>query len=729
MNTPKIKTCRLTLGLVVIASSFLTSLNAQEHESQDIYELSQFVVNTEADYGYRVTNSITATGIGTAIKNVPVSISVITDDFMNDYQGNELRDIVGIVSGVDPDAKEEWDIRVRGFSAPVQVNGFTRADGFQLDNAARVEVIKGPSSVFHGLIKPGGVINIIPQKPEFFFQNTLTAKYGSYDYKRATFSSMGPIVENKLAYRVYAGLTDTSGWQEFTGKEEQYYAVSLRWIPTRKVDFWIQYDKLDRQDQTGNFLTTSHEGFAESGADPSVSLQSWVADNFGPDEPSSTIIVQDVMYPRGYRSNAQGPDNMDEFLNDNFIAEMKVAANDWLDFRVAANYFERQRLYVRLSNGFRARAGNILNDGAQWSKDQSDVFNFKAEGAARFSLLKMNHKILFGMEYREETTRSATASAPRVVWNPRTDEPRRILQELSDAVDGNFPGLIGRGAFRTTNYYVADQISLFDETLRLLVGARYTDSIDNGDVEAKKTTPQFGALYSLTEAISVFANYSESFEPNTQVDVFGTVVPPTKGEGSEFGFKLDLMEGKVSGTVSYFMAERNGMPFRDFVREAALDLRPIFIPGGAERTKGIELDLVLTPNPNYQVILSYSNFSERETVASDDPRQVGIPMWNVADQRFNFWNKYTWTEGPLEGLFIGGGVQYVGDLHMHPSWRVDIYVGDYWRVDALVGYRFEINDKPATISANIRNLLDEFYLENMQSGEPLSAFIELKYEF
>ncbi len=55
--------------------------------------LSPFQVSEDKDYGYLKTNSATATRIGMPIQNTPISISVMTKDFLDDSNIRSITDI------------------------------------------------------------------------------------------------------------------------------------------------------------------------------------------------------------------------------------------------------------------------------------------------------------------------------------------------------------------------------------------------------------------------------------------------------------------------------------------------------------------------------------------------------------------------------------------------------------------------------------------------------------
>jgi len=75
------------------------------------------------------------------------------------------------------------------------------------------------------------------------------------------------------------------------------------------------------------------------------------------------------------------------------------------------------------------------------------------------------------------------------------------------------------------------------------------------------TSPQAGLSIALTKQISVFGLYSTAVVPNyTDQDGNGQVFAPTKAKNYEAGVKIDLFDGKVSGTVSAFRTIRKNTP-------------------------------------------------------------------------------------------------------------------------------------------------------------------------
>jgi hypothetical protein len=71
-------------------------------------------------------------------------------------------------------------------------------------------------------------------------------------------------------------------------------------------------------------------------------------------------------------------------------------------------------------------------------------------------------------------------------------------------------------------------------------------------------TRTFGAVFHLLPWLSLTYNTSNNFQPNNVRDVYGRILPNPEGDGSDYGVKLALLDGKVLAEVLYYKnATRN----------------------------------------------------------------------------------------------------------------------------------------------------------------------------
>ena len=185
---------------------------------------------------------------------------------------------------------------------------------------------------------------------------------------------------------------------------------------------------------------------------------------------------------------------------------------------------------------------------------------------------------------------------------------------------------------------------------------------------------------------------------------------------------------------------------------------------GEEESKGFEIQLLLTPNENWQIYLSYAN-TKREIIdqgkmpkypypqdrwpmwyfpdgnwglqgatieqAYEDPSDTstwtggpastnGESLDDTPEHDFSFWASYSIKEGPLNGLKIGLGGEYqsereylsgftvAGDAVTDTSGqRIKLYTDSKLQFDAMLRYDMEYRDMPVYFQLNVDNLTDD----------------------
>jgi hypothetical protein len=168
----------------------------------------------------------------------------------------------------------------------------------------------------------------------------------------------------------------------------------------------------------------------------------------------------------------------------------------------------------------------------------------------------------------------------------------------------------------------------------------------------------------------------------------------------------------------------------------------------------VDGQIIFTPIPNYQIIFSYS-YQEREVTEFnmvdavdlntgenwgtewdtwvyllgaenfEDPTRPstynsasvkGLDLSFVPKFSGKLWNMYRFTDGPLDGLRVGGGVQYIGSAPTSVSIGGSRLTENLYRTpdtperyifDVSASYRWTWKDIDWYLSLRIANLLDE----------------------
>ena len=707
--------------------------------------LSEFRVESVKDRGYVVANSVTATGIATEIRNVPMAINVVTEDFIRDSASFDLKDAVSFAPNVNSNARDPMKINVRGFAALILQDGYARSDAssstaFSADFIDRIEVIKGPSAVFHGLVSPGGVINYLTKRPQAQAQTTLRATYGSEDFRKVSLDSTGAVTrDGSLKYRVFGSYLDRNDWVDFAYARESTTAAAFTWEPWRNVSWTVTGQLYHRKENPRSFASSSHPLFLFNPDVPNTaSVDNYIPSVLGPNAPQITEYVPQI-FPNGFAANPNGPDAFIDLDRGNVLSDLQVRLSDRITFRSGVDYFEQERETLTM-NAYRPRSDGSFQERFTNGISRENQFNTENELAAVFDTGSLRQKVLAGFEYRYfERKGKPGRNGPILRWYP-SDPPRRALEELA----GVAPFVSGwpRGASYARAFYLSDQITAFDERLHVLLGARHMSTADvphdiNGnrlsaqELKAKKTTPQAGVVFSLTPQVNAFANYSKSFRPNNAIDVEGNVAPPQQGKGYEAGIKADALDGRLSGSVSIYQVTLASIARRDFQRELETGLNPWYVLGGTQRSEGAELDLTYSPGANFSVLFNYSYMWEARTIKDvQEPNQVGIRMENTPKHAASLWSKYSWTEGSWNGLALGGGARYVDEVRPQERWQTGTINPSYVKADFFVSYTTRRFGPATTFALNVNNVFDKYYYYgSFQPGDPRAFYLSVETRF
>jgi outer membrane receptor protein involved in Fe transport len=213
----------------------------------DVVVLSPFQVKKDRDYGYLRTNSATATRIGTEIQKVPLSVSVISEDFIKDTALSDIQDVLRYQGSSAGDTRmgvlqpatgftPSGSMTLRGFPINSRLrNGLLRYNNYTLDNVDRVELIKGPAAVFFGQAFPGGVINYVTKQPEFRqIPTSVTYAYGGNTERmgsqRVTLDHNAQL-SKKAAFRVVGAWDNAKGDRRFEFQDGFSVTPSFVFLP------------------------------------------------------------------------------------------------------------------------------------------------------------------------------------------------------------------------------------------------------------------------------------------------------------------------------------------------------------------------------------------------------------------------------------------------------------------------------------------------------------------
>jgi iron complex outermembrane receptor protein len=239
-------------SFAAMASAQTTSISTDD----ETIKLETFTVNTSQDVGYRAANSVSATKVDTAIKDLPFSVSAFTSQFIKDTDSIDLFDVVRYSAGVTNGSREfnagAAGYMIRGFQQYPQHDGFfsgNQADIY-VDTATidRVEVVKGPASLLYGQISPGGTVNYITKRAEETPFVNAGAQYGSYDFARATVDLNQPLIAKKLLFR-FNGAWE-NGYQYLKDQKSRQWVIdpTVTWNIEKNLSLKVNYSWFQKKE-------------------------------------------------------------------------------------------------------------------------------------------------------------------------------------------------------------------------------------------------------------------------------------------------------------------------------------------------------------------------------------------------------------------------------------------------------------------------------------------------
>jgi iron complex outermembrane receptor protein len=807
------KTAPSRVGAAVILSCLFAGsgvLTAQDEATEEVFELSAFEVRAGEDYGYRATNTMTATRIGMALTQVPLSIQVVTEEFVEDLGMASFSDSLRYVSSTVGDSLSPAGVSgntyIRGFQTAWTLrNGFRRFRAIPMENVDRVEIVKGPVSVFFGQAAPGGITNIITKRPEFFDYGSVKATYGSYDYKKTSFEYNKVLIEDVLAARLYASYQDSEDWKDFEYKEGYYISPSLKWRPTKTTEVLIEYEKLWSDENKAGSAIYGNQAALDNYLNPdpallaryndrldllqrvwrSVNVSQWERDfaAVGLEIPQDEARYMPELSPSGWRWNGNGPGSFVEFDSEDWTAEVKQRVGDWFELRAGANYAESKSIDVRFHSADRPYPdGSIdLVRGNAGGLENNETLTLQADGLFRFNLKGTRHSILVGYERVRDDFQGAGNNfdydLAEGIITPAPDpeggarDLRQMFTRYYPFFDPVQPGAgmvfagvsegLSRDESATRNgYYANHQGEFFDGRLNTMAGIRREEFEIEGagtvPVEYSDTVYMGGFTFEMVKGLNFFASYSQSFEPNrppNNVTVRGpgveegeaSLLAPKSGEGMDIGFKSSLWENKLAGTLTFFNLQQEASVATDNEKTDAdprnQDSDPSndvtwYRTAGLFESEGIELEIIYSPNPNYQLLAAASWMWDANLVSDPNlPEDHGLfdrRNQNSPEYKFTLWNKYVFSEGPLEGLELGLGARYV-DEHFPRSGlgSTQLLVNDDSLVfDGLIAYNTQIGGYDTRLTLQMENLTDEIYQEgHTAAGDPFKVNFSVEVDF
>lgn len=234
MNCSQLRFCNTRCHSAIVAALYgATLFSVTDSYAADNTTLLVSAQENSAQ-GYNATSSSVGSKVATPRLDEAQSISVVTQQQLDDFQVTRLADAMRFVSGVSEAntlaGTEDGFVR-RGFGSnsdgSIYRDGIRSSQGLNLDaTTERVEVLKGSASLLYGIQNPGGVINVVSKKPQYVWHTKVSGRAASEGGGAGTVDVTGPL-GGGLAFRLIAEKQNQDYWRNFGSEKHTLIAPSL----------------------------------------------------------------------------------------------------------------------------------------------------------------------------------------------------------------------------------------------------------------------------------------------------------------------------------------------------------------------------------------------------------------------------------------------------------------------------------------------------------------------
>lgn len=717
--------------------------SSSRSSEEEVITLEEFQVATGTlQDAYIATEATAGTRTGDKIINIPLSIQVFTEDFINDFQLFSDDDVLAYVSAATTNTGTSTGIRVRGFNALVTRDGFQYAMPGTPSNTLQTEIIKGPLSTLYGRATPGGIINKTSRRPSLRSKYSASATYGTDDFLRYNATGSGPLIKDKLYYYAYAEYQRSKYPNEnyIKGNEKFYFGLSFlyKFAKNTSLTATFEYQPERTQDAAPGIILLPPTGTGASFPADLPYLQG-----------TPTKGIRAWQGVGAYSAYGPQSSRKADYYGLNLLFEHRI--NQILSFRAAFQTYSKVTDKDRWSGGdqYRYAANGIYagtNDRRPFRQHQDEKnYAGQLDLLAKFQTEGVTHRILAAVDSasfsRDDlqllgaytTNGTGPDQLPTAFVGRRLTLGRVAGQWTDEPINTggygeyNFDNLRSKNADYTWEKFTAGALvsyraSMLNDRLAFMASGRldyYDDTYDNsrmsrasGTLSDSTLTYSFGVNYKiLGEKLLTYASISTGFDPSSTVDDgIDKLVPPEESFGYEAGFKGNFIEGKAGYTVSFYVIEldnvRSNNP--DFV--AAGQGIPRYSVNSKNSAQGMDASFFVKPLPNL-TLQGALGYTDSNTDKADDTFAVGQPLQYVAKWNGSLTVRY---EIPQWRITTGLGMRarngYLANYEtatINALTRPGLFLADYF-----INYRWKWGKATHKLALNLSNLTDEQYYTN-----------------
>lgn len=648
---------------------------------------------------YSENETATATRTDTPLRDVPQSVTIVTNDLIEDQAMRSMADVVRYVPGVSMGQGEGHrdapTLRGNASTADFFVDGVRDDVQYYRDlyNAERVEVLKGPNAMIFGRGGGGGVINRVTEWANWSPDREVALTAGSYEQWRGALD-VGAALSDATAVRLNAFYEQSDSYRDFVSLER--YGVN----PTAAF-----------QMSENTTLRAGYEYFNDyRTVDRGVPSQ-----NGRPYAGSRSAFFGNPFYSRAEADVDMLNLHLDHDFSDNLELRNRTVIGEY------SKYYRNIH-----ANSPVSPSGDVVLQGYDSTMDRRNAFT-QTDLIWRLEAGGIAHTVLAGAEVGHQETDNTRAQnydgLPTVsIANPTTTATGVIPTPLQtdNSVEADVAAI-----------YLQDQIRLSDQW-QIVAGVRFDrfelafDDHRAVDADVSRdddlVSPRLGVIYRPIEPLSLYASYSVSYLPQSgdqfgSLDATTSALEPEEFENMELGVKWDIMPNLALTAAIYRLDRTN---------TRAIDpVTTLTVLTGAQRSEGFELGVAGDITDNWQIMGGYA-YQDVEITRTTTAAPAGRVVPLTPQHTFSLWNMVRFSPR------FGAGLGVTHQSESFASVSNAVTLPEFTRVDAAL--YVALTDR-VEAQLNIENLLDEVYWgtahndNNIMPGSPTAARLTLRARF
>lgn len=709
------KTHPLVLAMAVLLPSFAYAESSTESTAQ----LPTIKIQAESEnlkQAYTVEKSSTALPLNLTLKEIPQSVSVVTQQRMQDQGLTTLVEVAENVTGITVNRYEtnRGGLYSRGFVVDNYIiDGIPTtyslpwSSGEIFSSTAiydHIEVVRGATGLTTGAGNPSAAINMAR--------------------KRATSKEPAANIEvSGGSWNNYRVMGDIGNSLNDSG--------SLRGRAVAQYEQGDSFTDLLSKERLTLLLTGEADLTESTLLSAGVSYQE--DDPRGPMWGGLPVFFSDGSRTHLSKSATTTQDwTRWNVKYTNWFADLTQKIND--DWNVKLSYAHGKReaesklFYV--SGNPDKTTGLGLSGFAGSYKVNVDQDNITLQTDGVFNLFGRDHKAVVGYQYSnqefEALGRSGTTEAVGSIydWNASLPEPIWSAWTPSESY-----------TVKQNAIFAATQLSLLDP-LKLIIGGRVTDyEKDLGSTASQikyehEFIPYAGLIYDINQNYSAYASYTSIFQPQDQRDFNNNYLDPIKGNSTEIGLKSSWFDNRLNGSLALFDIKQDNLAQAvGQIERPNGTLETYYKAAKGAESKGFELEVSGQVTPNWNVTAGYSQYKATDVNDADINTQLPRKLIQT-------YTSYQ-LPGKLSDLSIGGGVNWQSDTYVIASnapagANPRIEQGSYALVNLMAKYKI---NKDFSAQLNVNNVFDKGYYGvfpaygQITQGAPRNATLTLRYQF